>query len=220
MVSGDRSQLRAHDGASPSNEPEWRASPGGLRADAPLADRWASTAGGQFVQLALLVRPVNEAAVTRQDQLRVPVSLPFGDDARFRAAFQLVDDQRAAQRPEVVAFKPRRDAGRIKGFARIVPVKHGLPGAEPGPDYTRRGLKPCHRPLIAGLVEARGIANYWLRAGNTACVNGAAEFLRQTVQSLPPTFASAWCAGTRASATPACRTPVSGWACSSSSRQN
>lgn len=51
--------------------------------------------------------------------------------------------------------------------------------------YTRRGLKPCHRSLIAGLAEARLIANYWLRAGNTACVNGAAEFLRQTVQSLP-----------------------------------
>lgn len=51
--------------------------------------------------------------------------------------------------------------------------------------YTRRGLKPCHRPLIAGLAEARMIANYWLRSGNTACVNGAAEFLRQTVQSLP-----------------------------------
>jgi hypothetical protein len=29
------------------------------------------------------------------------------------------------------------------------------------------------------------IAHYWLRAGNTACVNGAAEFLRQTVTSLP-----------------------------------
>jgi len=51
--------------------------------------------------------------------------------------------------------------------------------------YTRLGLKPCHRPLIAGLAEAKLIANYWLRAGNTACVNGAAEFLRQTVQSLP-----------------------------------
>ncbi len=51
--------------------------------------------------------------------------------------------------------------------------------------YTQRGLKPCHRPLIAGLAEAKLIANYWLRAGNTACVNGAAEFLRQTVQSLP-----------------------------------
>ena len=51
--------------------------------------------------------------------------------------------------------------------------------------YTRHGLKPCHRPLIAGLAEAKLIAYYWLRSGNTACVNGAAEFLHQTVQSLP-----------------------------------
>ncbi len=51
--------------------------------------------------------------------------------------------------------------------------------------YPRLGLKPCPRPLIAGLAEAKLIANYWLRAGNTACVNGAAEFLRQTVQALP-----------------------------------
>lgn len=56
-------------------------------------------------------------------------------------------------------------------------------GVETG--YTRQGLKPCHRPLIAGLAEAKMIANYWLRSGNTACVNGAAEFLRQTVQRLP-----------------------------------
>lgn len=51
--------------------------------------------------------------------------------------------------------------------------------------YTRHGLKPCHRPLIAGLAEAKMIAHYWLRSGNSACVNGAAEFLRQTVSQLP-----------------------------------
>ena len=51
--------------------------------------------------------------------------------------------------------------------------------------YTRRGLKPCHRPLIAALAEEKLVTNYWLRSGNTACVNGAAEFLRQTVTSLP-----------------------------------
>lgn len=51
--------------------------------------------------------------------------------------------------------------------------------------YTRHGLKPCHRPLIAGLAEAKMIAHYWLRSGNAACVNGAAEFLRQTVERLP-----------------------------------
>jgi hypothetical protein len=51
--------------------------------------------------------------------------------------------------------------------------------------YTRHGLKPCHRPLIAALAESKLVANYWLRPGNTACVSGAAEFLRQTVASLP-----------------------------------
>jgi hypothetical protein len=51
--------------------------------------------------------------------------------------------------------------------------------------YTRQGLKPCHRPLIAALAESKLIANYWLRSGNTACVNGGAEFLRVTVAGLP-----------------------------------
>jgi Transposase DDE domain group 1 len=51
--------------------------------------------------------------------------------------------------------------------------------------YTRRGPKPCHRPLVAALAEAQMIAGYWLRSGDTSCANGAAEFLRQTVQDLP-----------------------------------
>lgn len=51
--------------------------------------------------------------------------------------------------------------------------------------YTRKGLKPCHRPLIAALAEPKMIAGYALRSGNTSCVNGAAEFLRQTVRRLP-----------------------------------
>jgi len=51
--------------------------------------------------------------------------------------------------------------------------------------YTRRGSKPCHRPLIAALAEAKMVANYQLRSGNTACVNGAAEFLRTTLAQLP-----------------------------------
>lgn len=51
--------------------------------------------------------------------------------------------------------------------------------------YTKRGVKPCQRPLIAALAEAKLVANYWLRSGNTACVNGAAEFLRTTCAQLP-----------------------------------
>jgi len=51
--------------------------------------------------------------------------------------------------------------------------------------YTRQGLKPCHRPLIAALAEGKLVANYWLRRGDSPCANGAAEFLRQTVAGLP-----------------------------------
>lgn len=51
--------------------------------------------------------------------------------------------------------------------------------------YTRHGLKPCHRPLIAALAESKMVASYWLRRGDSHCVNGAAEFLRQTVQAMP-----------------------------------
>jgi hypothetical protein len=51
--------------------------------------------------------------------------------------------------------------------------------------YTKRGIKPCQRPLIAALAESRTVANYWLRSGNTQCVNGAGQFLRVTLAQLP-----------------------------------
>jgi len=51
--------------------------------------------------------------------------------------------------------------------------------------YTKRGIKPCQRPLIAALAESKTIANYWLRSGNTQCVNGAAQFLQVTLAQLP-----------------------------------
>src|SRR5438309_11338187 len=44
--------------------------------------------------------------------------------------------------------------------------------------YTRQGLKPCHRPLIAGLAEPKMIAGYWLRRADSHCENAAAELLR------------------------------------------
>jgi hypothetical protein len=53
------------------------------------------------------------------------------------------------------------------------------------PGYTKRGIKPCQRPLIAALAESQMVANYWLRSGNTQCVNGAAAFLRVTLAQLP-----------------------------------
>jgi len=51
--------------------------------------------------------------------------------------------------------------------------------------YTKRGIKPCQRALIAALAEPQMVANYWLRSGNTQCVNGAAQFLRVTLAQMP-----------------------------------
>ena len=52
--------------------------------------------------------------------------------------------------------------------------------------YTRKGLKPCHRPIVAALAEVPQVAHFWLRPGNTACVSGAATFLGDTLARLPP----------------------------------
>lgn len=53
--------------------------------------------------------------------------------------------------------------------------------------YTRKGLKPCHRPIVAALAEVPQVAHFWLRPGNTACVSGAATFLGDTLNRLPTT---------------------------------
>lgn len=51
--------------------------------------------------------------------------------------------------------------------------------------YTRKGLKPCHRPIVAAIAEVPLVAHFWLRPGNTACVSGAATFLGDTLERLP-----------------------------------
>jgi hypothetical protein len=51
--------------------------------------------------------------------------------------------------------------------------------------YTRKGLKPCHRPIVAAIAEVPLVAHFWLRPGNTACVSGAATFLADTLARLP-----------------------------------
>jgi hypothetical protein len=52
--------------------------------------------------------------------------------------------------------------------------------------YTRKGLKPCHRPIVAAVAEVPLVANFWLRPGNTACVSSADTFLGDTLARLPP----------------------------------
>ncbi len=51
--------------------------------------------------------------------------------------------------------------------------------------YTRAGLKPCHRPLVGVIAEMKVVAQYWLRRGDSACANGAAEFVGQCIDRLP-----------------------------------
>ena len=52
--------------------------------------------------------------------------------------------------------------------------------------YTRKGLKPCHRPIVAAIAEVPLVANFWLRPGHTACVSAADTFLGDTLARLPP----------------------------------
>lgn len=51
--------------------------------------------------------------------------------------------------------------------------------------YTRKGLKPCHHPLIAVLAETKMVAGYWLRSGNCTDAGNAAELLKSTLERLP-----------------------------------
>lgn len=106
--------------------------------------------------------------------------------SRFFGVFTQGASQKLAElHPRALASLPSRDGGYtldLDSWALLHEDGH-QEGVAVG--YTRQGLKPCHRPLIAGLAEVKMIAAYWLRAGNTACINGAAEFLRQAVHSLP-----------------------------------
>ena len=106
--------------------------------------------------------------------------------SRFFAAFTQGSAQAlSALHTRAVAVLPSRREGytlNLDSWALLHEDGH-QEGVAVG--YTRHGLKPCHRPLIAALAEEKLVANYWLRRGDAACVNGAAEFLRQTVTSLP-----------------------------------
>ncbi len=51
--------------------------------------------------------------------------------------------------------------------------------------HTPIGLKPCHRPLIACLAEAKLVAGFWLREGNAQCSQGAPECVSQLLEALP-----------------------------------
>lgn len=51
--------------------------------------------------------------------------------------------------------------------------------------YTRLGTKPCLHPLIAVLEEAKLVAAFWLRPGNSSCANNVVAFTLELLGYLP-----------------------------------
>jgi len=51
--------------------------------------------------------------------------------------------------------------------------------------YTRSGLKPCHRPLIACLAEPKLVAGFWLRRGDAVCAHQAPRFITELLDRMP-----------------------------------
>ena len=51
--------------------------------------------------------------------------------------------------------------------------------------YTRKGLKPCLKPLLAALEEAKLVAQFWLRSGNAPCASNVIAFTQELLSNLP-----------------------------------
>ena len=51
--------------------------------------------------------------------------------------------------------------------------------------YTRLGNKPCLHPLLAVLEEAKLVAGFWLRPGNSSCANNIIAFTLELLSNLP-----------------------------------
>ena len=51
--------------------------------------------------------------------------------------------------------------------------------------HTRLGVKPCLHPLLAVLEEAKLVAGFWLRPGNTACATNIIAFTLEVLARLP-----------------------------------
>lgn len=51
--------------------------------------------------------------------------------------------------------------------------------------YTRKGLKPCLKPLLAVLEEAKLVAQFWLRSGNAPCASNVVSFTLELLSNLP-----------------------------------
>jgi hypothetical protein len=60
---------------------------------------------------------------------------------------------------------------------------HGKEGVRTG--YTPKGIRRCYHPLLGIIAEAKLVAGFWLRAGNTRCDNNAVAFTIELLGRLP-----------------------------------
>ena len=60
---------------------------------------------------------------------------------------------------------------------------HGKEGVRTS--YTPKGFRRCYHPLLGMLAEAKLVAGFWLRPGNTRCDNNVVSFTAQLLDRLP-----------------------------------
>jgi hypothetical protein len=111
--------------------------------------------------------------------------------AAYQAILRLFGrfDMLANERVQAEAY--RWFFGQISALKRVtldvdatVITRHGRQdGAVRGYHPGRRG-RPSHHPLLAFVAEARLVANFWLRPGNTHSANNILQFLESTFHHL------------------------------------
>ena len=106
--------------------------------------------------------------------------------SRFFAAFdQQASDRLNTLHTRALAVLPSRKEGYtldLDSWSLLHEDGH-QEGVRVG--HTRAGLKPCHRPLLACLAEAKMVAGFWLRRGDAQCAHQAPRFLGELLDRLP-----------------------------------
>jgi len=54
--------------------------------------------------------------------------------------------------------------------------------------HTPRGYKRCYHPLLGMVAEAKLVAGFWLRPGNSRCDNNVVAFTHELLRRLPPSI--------------------------------
>jgi hypothetical protein len=108
--------------------------------------------------------------------------------SRFFQRFSSAGQNLATFRP-LWRWGLERLASRPGGYAldldstRLLPEDGHQEGVAVG--YTRLGTKPCLHPLLAVLAEAKLVAGFWLRPGNSSCANNVVAFTLDLLDYLP-----------------------------------